>query len=179
MNQTIQVPSGWHEITLLQWMNLVAIKGTDTSAIAERIAILSGLEISDVLRLESQSFERLALSLGWIGEPIPTEFKEELEIDGINYNLVTDVSTLELGCFIDIENFIEQSATDNLHLILACLYRKDGKYDGPDFELAEKLLEQPITAINGASVFFSRIAKNCVTIIDQYLDRQNPTMMMN
>lgn len=167
----VTLPDGWREVTLEQWMTLGSIKESGTEGAIKRISVLSGLPVSDVMKLNVASIEAIASNLAWTTQEIVEDFKETIEIEGKRYVLQTDVSKLEVGCFIDIESLIEDGAEDNLHLIMSCLYRdeQDQSYKGINEELADKILKLPITVVQGTSRFFFLLAESCSRITETSL----------
>lgn len=157
----ITLPDSWSEVTLERWMLLDSVKESGVEGAIKRIAVVSGLTYEEVRRLNSASIDAMADALQWMTEPVRPELLREIEVRGKKYALVTDASKLEVGCFIDIEALIEDGAVDNLHNILACLYRdvQNPVYSGLDEELAEELLQLPVTVAQGASQFFFLLAQ--------------------
>jgi hypothetical protein len=161
MQKQVTLPDGWHEVTLEKWMLLDSVRESGVEGAIKRIAIVSGLPYEDVRRLNSNSIDQMAEALAWMTKTPEPELRRELVIDGKTYDLVTDASKLEVGCFIDIESMVEDGADERLHVILACLYRdrNSPEYKGIDDDLAERMLELPITVVQGASRFFFLLAQ--------------------
>lgn len=175
----ITVPESWEDIRLSTYQQLSAVdrlKLSDFDAMVERVSILTVTEGQDLRKLSTSEFEALGQHLLWMAEPPPSEFDRIITVDGVELGLEPRIHELSVGAWADIEHHISEGSIDNLHHILAVLYRpitsksdngyQIEPYDGTSALIrAERIAEcVTVSQVHGASLFFCLHASGCMRI---------------
>jgi hypothetical protein len=176
MIKTITTPDSWSEVSISQFQELAS-----TEDIFEKIAILTDEDPEELKLMDVASFGRLTAALSWVHiMPEETSRKDVIVIDGIEYGFIDKLSTLTLGEWIDIENYLKDPIK-NLHKLMAMFYRpllttlKDGTRITEDYDTVQAnnnantfLNEMNILDCYGSLVFFSAIVNDCLKTIQAY-----------
>lgn len=164
----VKVPDSWDEVTVGQYQE---IKQTDSDL--EIVSILLDEDPEIIKKFDAHSMERILNCLGWI-KSMPQEniYKAFIEVDGVEYRLVEDLSKFSLGEWIDMDEYLKDF-TGNLHYILAMLYRNE-PYDTEVYKKNGELFAEKVMIgdIYGSFVFFSIVATKCMLTTRVYLMTQ-------
>lgn len=176
MIKTITTPDSWSEVNISQFQELSV-----TDDIFEKIAILTDEDPEELKLMDVASFGRLTAALSWV-HVLPNEDarKDVIVIDGIEYGFIDKLSSLSLGEWIDIENYLKDPIK-NLHKLMAMFYRpllttlKDGTRITEDYDVTQAsnnantfLTKMNVSDCYGSLVFFSLIANDCLKTIQAY-----------
>ena len=176
MIKTITTPDSWSEVNISQFQELSV-----TEDIFEKIAILTDEDPEELKLMDVASFGRLTAALSWV-HILPNEDarKDVIVIDGIEYGFIDKLSSLSLGEWIDIENYLKDPIK-NLHKLMAMFYRpllttlKDGTRITEDYDVTQAsnnantfLTKMNVSDCYGSLVFFSLIANDCLKTIQAY-----------
>ena len=176
MQKTITTPDSWSEVNISQFQELSV-----TDDIFEKIAILTDEDPEELKLMDVASFGRLTAALSWV-HILPNEDarKDVIVIDGIEYGFIDKLSSLSLGEWIDIENYLKDPIK-NLHKLMAMFYRpllttlKDGTRITEDYDITQAsnnantfLTKMNVSDCYGSLVFFSLIANDCLKTIQAY-----------
>ena len=176
MIKTITTPDSWSEVNISQFQELSV-----TDDIFEKIAILTDEDPEELKLMDVASFGRLTAALSWV-HILPNEDarKDVIVIDGIEYGFIDKLSSLSLGEWIDIENYLKDPIK-NLHKLMAMFYRpllttlKDGTRITEDYDVTQAsnnantfLTKMNVSDCYGSLVFFSLIANDCLKTIQAY-----------
>ena len=176
MIKTITTPDSWSEVNISQFQELSV-----TDDIFEKIAILTDEDPEELKLMDVASFGRLTAALAWV-HILPNEDarKDVIVIDGIEYGFIDKLSSLSLGEWIDIENYLKDPIK-NLHKLMAMFYRpllttlKDGTRITEDYDVTQAsnnantfLTKMNVSDCYGSLVFFSLIANDCLKTIQAY-----------
>ena len=176
MIKTITTPDSWSEVNISQFQELSV-----TEDIFEKIAILTDEDPEELKLMDVASFGRLTAALAWV-HILPNEDarKDVIVIDGIEYGFIDKLSSLSLGEWIDIENYLKDPIK-NLHKLMAMFYRpllttlKDGTRITEDYDVTQAsnnantfLTKMNVSDCYGSLVFFSLIANDCLKTIQAY-----------
>lgn len=176
MIKTITTPDSWNEVNISQFQELSV-----TEDIFEKIAILTDEDPEELKLMDVASFGRLTAALAWV-HILPNEDarKDMIVIDDIEYGFIDKLSSLSLGEWIDIENYLKDPIK-NLHKLMAMLYRpllttlKDGTRITEDYDITQAsnnantfLTKMNVSDCYGSLVFFSLIANDCLRTIQAY-----------
>lgn len=190
MIKTITTPDSWSEVNISQFQELSV-----TEDIFEKIAILTDEDPEELKLMDVASFGRLTAALAWV-HILPNEDarKDMIVIDDIEYGFIDKLSSLSLGEWIDIENYLKDPIK-NLHKLMAIFYRpllttlKDGTRITEDYDVTQArnnantfLTKMNVSDCYGSLVFFSLIANDCLKTIQAYFQveiMKNQLMKMN
>lgn len=190
MIKTITTPDSWNEVNISQFQELSV-----TEDIFEKIAILTDEDPEELKLMDVASFGRLTAALSWV-HILPNEDarKDVIVIDEIEYGFIDKLSSLSLGEWIDIENYLKDPIK-NLHKLMAMFYRpllttlKDGTRITEDYDITQAsnnantfLTKMNVSDCYGSLVFFSLIANDCLKTIQAYFQVEilkNQLMKMN
>ena len=155
------------EITIEQFQRLKAKEDLYKSSPADLLSMLLAVPVNELKDLPLNQMEFVQSYL--MSQMTETSLKDELynvfTYDGIEYGLENDWSKLAWGAWMDMEVFSSENIEENIHLIMAILYRpitekKNGKYKIKPYKADEiedrgYLFRQlPVKYWFGASSFF-------------------------
>jgi hypothetical protein len=105
-----------------------------------------------------------------------------VKIDGVEYAMHSNLSEITTAEFADIQEYQKKGFQDNLHNILAVLYRPIKRkhkqlyalepYNGTEERPQLFKKHFPCDAVNGCLVFFSTISSELLAISLSYLQAQ-------
>lgn len=168
----LTIPTNLSEITLGQLQSLTNLENEELNVVEMQkraIELLTSVDRAtiDLFKLSDlESVYNKLLSLSRREDKL----HKFVTIEGIKYGFHPNLSEISTGEFADLDTLCEDF-NDNLHLIMAILYRKVtiekyGKYkiesyDG-DVEARAELFRNklPANVVNGAMVFFWTIGKD-------------------
>lgn len=193
-NKEYSIPSSFSELSILKFQRLNAsTEPNEFDKHANIISIVLDLDILDVYQMTFTEVRDVNTHLAFLfGEyEMQQNFKSSITIRGVELFLQTNLQKLSLGELIDLQTLISENAIDNLHRIMAILYREKEqasqfkhlinalqlkdvelkKYDhNISSEIAEILQEEmSIEDANAALVFFCNILNDYMSCSDGYL----------
>ena len=129
MESNINLPSGWSDIKLWQYQDLIQYdESTNLSIISKYIGyidIISDIEYSDIEDMDVMEVNDIIRNLQWLKTSPSNQLKSEIN----GYKLI-DINKISIGEYIDICNF-KKDLIKNLHILCSILYRK---YKYGDFD---------------------------------------------
>jgi len=155
----------WDEVTLEKWMKFINFneKGSASEAV-ETLTSLSDMPKNVVESLGINDVANLMNHLSNLQASPKSKLKKVFEIDGIEYGMHPDLSSLTLGEYADIETFLKQGIEKNMPKIMAILFRpvisKENEaytieaYDGDINIRAEIMKKMSSVQVQQALVFF-------------------------
>lgn len=163
IQQQINIPKSWSDITVDQFKQLMTINPNDyessSSILLEKLAIVTNTMADDEI-WEDLSTKELASILKqstWLNQPIKDKHQETI-LDG-KFTLKPFIQ-LTLGEFIDLEYFIFNNLFENINKVIAILYRQTKNddwgnviYEPYSFDLNKRINlfdEIPITDVFNA-----------------------------
>jgi len=166
-----KLPKEWNELSLSKYVRVMKslqdkeVK-TDLEKTVGILRILSDASEEDILRLPVKNINQLGAHLVDFLETRPNdELRNIIKIKGVEYGFHPKLSDISFGEWVDIDAFINEGSNDNLHKIMAILYRpiiaKSGdKYQIEPYEPCkdrEQIMLENLTVgdFYGVSVFFS------------------------
>jgi len=133
------------------------------------------------LPVDQIKFVEVSLS-NYILEPKTRDLVTTFELNGITYGLENDWQNMTWGQWVDLEVYSQSDKlTDNIHMIMALLYRPVTNEKGKDYKLekfkSSKVMERadmfknnlPIEMWFGVSTFFLQTLNAYITHIDNSL----------
>lgn len=141
----------WSDINLNQYIklhNLYKEEGDEIELIFKRLMILFDLTYDEVENINITDYNKIKSDLIFMNsEPNQTNFKETLEIDGVEFKFI-NLDAITLGEWVDLD-YYQKDFINNIHRILAILYKPQTKVDN----VSEFLLEK-MDVETGLSAFF-------------------------
>ena len=174
-----QMPKHWNDLPLKKYVRIMKILTdkeikTELEKTTKMIRVLTDIPEADILRLPVHNVQVLG---GYLARFLTTHPNDELnhilKIKGIEYGFHPKLSSISFGEWADIDAFINEGANDNLHKILAVLYRPVKEKNGDKYQIEEyepcKEREQimldnlTVGDFYGVSVFFSDLERELST----------------
>ena len=166
-----KLPKDWNQLSLKKYIKMMKSledkkDKKEIEKIVDIVTILSDVPEQDILRLPVKNINQLGLYLTEFLKTLPEDrLNHIIEIKGVEYGFHPKLSDISFGEWVDIDSFITQGANDNLHKIMAVLYRpiiakKGEKYQIEPYEPCkdrEEIMLNNLTVgdFYGVSVFFS------------------------
>ena len=170
----------WKELTLEKWAEVIAInKGSNVQQAVENIRLIS--DIPKKL-IEQLTVKDVAFILEKATEVQKEgKLKHKITMHGIDYGFHPNLEAITIGEYADIEQYVTNGLEENMHNIMAVLYRpiveedKDNytiaAYDSDKFDIrAEVFKKMKAKDVNSALVFFWILGNELLTILPQFLE---------
>ena len=168
VKESYHIIDSWEDVTLQKWAELISKTKKAKGKAAEAIASITSLSSlpADLLReLSLNDVASLMNKLADIQSRANSELKNKIEVEGKTYAFMPDLSSITIGEYADLEQCINDGLQDNLHKVMAILYRpitdqKDNWYDIEPYDTkSKKVREQifkkmPAETVEAALVFF-------------------------
>ena len=183
----LKVPTNWNDITIEQYqkfMVLVDSKKKEKKKMFEMIMLFCDVKKEDLRGFALADLEKISSILMKLTKDDPSniEVKRHLDFNGAKYSLMPKMSEMTTGEFVDLENYVLDTV-DNLHKIMAVLYRKQttevdrwGRYNVEDYEPTpekqEAMLKFPMGEALGVLNFFFHLEKELIVDSRNYLKKQ-------
>ena len=179
------------EITIEQFQRLKHKEDLYKSSPADLLSMLLSVPVNELKDLPLNQMEFVQSYL--MSQMTETSLKDELynvfTYDGIEYGLENDWSKLAWGAWMDMEVFSAENIEENIHLLMAILYRpiiekKNGKYKIAPYKADEiedrayMFRQLPVKYWFGASSFFFLTATIYTSNIKSSLELTNKTNKM-
>jgi len=168
----LTVPTDLSEITLGQLQSLTRIEEKEIDGIdkqKECITLLTEVERETLDKFRLSDLQKVYDKLLYLSNQ-DSKLTKFVNINGDKYGFHPNLSNISTGEFVDLDTFCKDF-NDNLHNIMAVLYRKvtiekAGKYqieeyDGEIEERASLFKDKmPANVVNGAIVFFWTLGRD-------------------
>lgn len=179
--KTYNLITSWDDVTLEKWQKLLSIKGKNTKKDIDMIKILSDIPDDLLNNLDLIDIVEILKLLTDL-QKIPTNkmVRKTYDIDGVKYGFHPNLEKLTLGEYIDIETLIGKGVSENLHYIMAILFRpviSKSKhsytieaYNESSFEDRAQIFKSKMRPIQvqSALVFFWNLGKQLKGILETY-----------
>lgn len=186
-NKVYEMPSSFNELKLGKFIEANSIIGNDPDEnVAELVSVLSGIPKDILLDLPYSEFIKLSNSCDFIKDGIEEKPQYIYELDGIKYGMQFDFSKMTTAEYLDIDHFSKDNHIDNLHILMAIIYRPITNYvSDEDYEIEPytskniftraKLFDEKMPSICAisASVFFCLIGIFSLEIIQGSSEKVN------
>lgn len=171
------MPDGWHEVSVGMFQELSQLeKHEGVHKVIELISILSDRDPDEIKTISTEDFKLIIPAILWTNVVPTSEYKTDIEIDGVNYYLQR-LKGLSLGEWIDLDNWCEKS-TENMHKIFALLYRPVGEeYNVDKMNARAELFKEKlmISDVYGTMIFFLIIGNQYLNLIKDYTTENQTT----
>ena len=152
--EKINNPYGWDHINSEKYWEICDILNdpddNDMDKSAKLCCVIEGMDIEDFYNLPINDATEKINKLSFLNSfsLIKHYTPKNLVIDGQKYNVMSDMSKLNVSQFIDYENFIQQPFRENYDKILSIFIIPDGrKYNDGSYviEDIQKMIRERIT----------------------------------
>jgi len=177
------IPANWSEVPLGRYMDFMNTHNDKVSESEQELHLLSTLTGAPQDVLGEATKNVLNKSIDALKELMLTESSDnlvlEFEIDGVDYGFHPNLHELKLKEFVDLDNKLE-FAWENMHYIMAILYRPIESRRGEKYQLEEydyvtaskraELFKKELSVdlVNAAASFFLAIAIDYMKITQVY-----------
>ena len=164
--KTYNLIKSWKDVTLEKWVQLIAFeKLSSTQETLEVLSVLTDMPKKLIRELAIQDVANIMSKINDLQADKKVTLKKIIEVDGKEYGFHPNLGQdLTLGEWADIETMIEQGLEDNMHNIMAILFRpileRENEayiiqaYDGNIDVRAEKFKKMSAEQVQSALVFF-------------------------
>jgi len=164
--KTYNLIKSWKDVSLEKWVKLIAFeKLSSTQETLEVLSVLTDMPKKLIRELAIQDVANIMSKINDLQADKKVTLKKIIEVDGKEYGFHPNLGQdLTLGEWADIETMIEQGLEDNMHNIMAILFRpilereNDAyiiqAYDGNIDVRAEKFKKMSAEQVQSALVFF-------------------------
>lgn len=164
-------PKSWSEITVSQFIEIMTLdrnlyKFQDELNL-QIMSILCDSSVEEIEELDFNEYQQILNNLSFSLNPPTKQPKVVITTNAGPLYLITDLNTISLGEFIDLENLVTQSYLENFNSILAILYRqKDFK---KSLLFPDKFEDYGDYIFHRAPLFNEIIINDVYSIIPNYL----------
>lgn len=166
--ENIVVPSRWNEVPVKMFKELAGLDKTDGEYnVIDFISVLSDQDPEDIKQIGSVNLPKILASVQWVFTLPNSEYKTEVEIDGVTYYLVK-LNSLSLAQRADLDEYVQ---FENLHKFFAVLYRPANDVYSVDSMLRRAELfdeKMNIEDVYGTLAFFLTIAIASIEVTRVY-----------
>jgi len=167
--KTYNLIESWEDVTLEKWVKLITFeKLSSTQEAMEVLAVLTDMPKKLIRELGIQDVANIMSRVTDLQREKKVRLKQIFELEGKQYGFHPNLEDLTLGEWADIETFMEQGLDNNMHNIMAVLFRpileieNDAyiieAYDGNIAVRAEKFKKMSAEQVKSALVFFFSFA---------------------
>lgn len=172
----IYIPDSISELNIANVMvfnKVMKIEGlSDVEKVVQVIANLNDLDVNDVRKLPANVIDEIGSKIITLFSADETEYSlknlKSVMIDGVKYGLEPSFSKMETGAYIDITSLLED-LENNLHKLMAILYRPIKRQYGLLYELTEYSIEPDDLKIERENLFLAKMPYNIVRALVNFL----------
>jgi hypothetical protein len=184
-----KIPESLKEITLGQYQDFLKLKESleketieDFQFMMQSIKIFASGDLTKLEKLPQSKVSEIFEVVMGIFQKETNKLHKVVTIQGKEYGMHSDLSEITTAEFADIQEYQKKGFQDNLHNILAVLYRPIKRkhkhlyalepYNGTEERPQLFKKHFPCDAVNGCLVFFSTISSELLAISLSYLQAQ-------
>ena len=185
------IPTELSDITLGQLQSLTRLEATqltDLERQKQTIELLANVDRATIDKIKLNDLNSLYEKLAGLSKSSDS-LHLFVTIDNVKYGFIPNLSEISTGEFADLDTLC-QELNDNLHLIMAILYRPvdkeaNGKYSieayDADLEERGRIFKKKLKAnvVNSAILFFWSIGNDYLTDLLTYLPEDQETKSSN
>ena len=183
----MNIPKGWHELTVNQFQELLPSKTEGMNEISKTIhdiTTLTGLTYDEVRNYTNKEVREVKEKTTWLSEERPNVLKNRYKVNGVWYRFEVNVNNVSLDQYAFAMNTLQdlqenpETVEQNLHLLLANVSRPikrnwRGKWvDVKEYDLLKmsEIFKHNMTmdVANPIIVFFCHLSKNLTKITSDY-----------
>ena len=187
----LTIPTELSDITLGQLQSLTRLEATqltDLERQKQTIELLANVDRATIDKIKLNDLNSLYEKLAGLSKSSDS-LHLFVTIDNVKYGFIPNLSEISTGEFADLDTLC-QELNDNLHLIMAILYRPvdkeaNGKYSieayDADLEERGRIFKKKLKAnvVNSAILFFWSIGNDYLTDLLTYLPEDQETKSSN
>ena len=187
----LTIPTELSDITLGQLQSLTRLEATqltDLERQKQTIELLANVDRATIDKIKLNDLNSLYEKLAGLSKSSDS-LHLFVTIDNVKYGFIPNLSEISTGEFADLDTLC-QELNDNLHLIMAILYRPvdkeaNGKYSieayDADLEERGRIFKKKLRAnvVNSAILFFWSIGNDYLTDLLTYLPEDQETKSSN
>lgn len=187
----LTIPTELSDITLGQLQTLTRLEATqltDLERQKQTIELLANVDRATIDKIKLNDLNSLYEKLAGLSKSSDS-LHLFVTIDNVKYGFIPNLSEISTGEFADLDTLC-QELNDNLHLIMAILYRPvdkeaNGKYSieayDADLEERGRIFKKKLRAnvVNSAILFFWSIGNDYLTDLLTYLPEDQETKSSN
>ena len=135
---TFKMPTSWSEISIKQFQEIDKLEiDSDISRSVAYLSVLSGISINTILDMPFNVFKELEQYTYFINEKPKDKICPIITIDGVEYGYRMKISEMSTAEFCDFDTiYTAEKVIENIHLLIAILYRKiTKKRSETDFDI--------------------------------------------
>ena len=178
-------------LTIQQYQRLKSNEQKYQNSSVETLSLYTDIPVNQLkdLPLEQVNFVQEYITSQITTNSMKDELHNIFTHNGIEYGLENDWTKLAWGGWVDLEVFASDKIEDNIHYLMAVLYRpvidkKKGKYTIKPYKAddiedrANEFLTLPVNYWFGASVFFFIIGNLYISSLESSLTMKNKINQM-
>jgi hypothetical protein len=178
-------------LTIQQYQRLKSNEEKYQNSSVETLSLYTDIPVNQLkdLPLEQVNFVQEYITSQITNNSMKDELHNIFTHNGIEYGLENDWTKLAWGGWVDLEVFASDKIEDNIHYLMAVLYRpvidkKKGKYTIKPYKAddiedrANEFLTLPVNYWFGASVFFFIIGNLYISNLESSLIMKNKVNKM-
>ena len=173
--------TSWDDVTLEKWQKIVGAEGGRVKEDIEMIKALSDIPDKILRELDLQDIVEILKLLTDLQRIETTKsVRKTYDIKGVKYGFHPNLEKLTLGEWIDIDSLIVKGISENMHYIMAILFRpiieKKGKtytieaYTDSNMEERADIFKKEMNAlqVRSALVFFWTLGRELKIVLERY-----------
>jgi hypothetical protein len=178
-------------LTIQQYQRLKSNEEKYQNSSVETLSLYTDIPVNQLkdLPLEQVNFVQEYITSQITTNSMKDELHNIFTHNGVEYGLENDWTKLAWGGWVDLEVFASDKIEDNIHYLMAVLYRpviekKKGKYTIKPYKAddiedrANEFLTLPVNYWFGASVFFFIIGNLYISSLESSLTMKNKINQM-
>lgn len=192
--QSFNIISSWEDVTLEKWAELIAdnkkYEGRKAKDAISTIKHLSDLPENLIKQFSLEDVNRILKRIADIQSRANSNLINKITINKKEYGFHPNLEEITLGEWADIESCITNGISDNLHKIMAILYRPITETKGQYYTIesynseSKKMREQEFKLmsaeqVQSALVFFWTFANELLKLLPLYLTDKMREMTSN
>lgn len=138
---TIEVPTTWSDVTLKQYLALMAdlenYKDDEEAQTALMLLHLCGIQPEYLKGLSKESYDRLKSKLAGFIQPDNIQLQRIINVNGREYGFEPNLSKMSYGAYADITQYEQITIDKNWGKIMSILYRPITKKQGQFYQIEE------------------------------------------
>lgn len=176
--QEYSVPSNWLDVSIGKYQEMCKLEDENLDDIDKTICILSiisGIDKDVLYSLPYTEYKKIVELLSFISSDLDNKLEYSVEINGDEYVFNHDIMKYTTRQVIDIEELSKDNLTDNLHILMAVVYNKNGEeYDIKNVMERAELFKNNmnISCAISAQVFFSTLNQHYINYMEDYLKKK-------
>lgn len=120
----LSIPDSWDEVTIEQFQEINSLSSDNEERNLEIISILINEDPEVVRKFSNITYNKILSLLQWSNaNPNDAVYKTILSVQGVEYGCLSRFNELSIGEMWDLDEYINDGAIKNLHLIMSILYR--------------------------------------------------------